>query len=104
MSVKLGDRGAVVAADSRTQMVAALATVPGLHASANVPDVPAEGATWPVWVQTTFAGSLAVPGVVTYDVYALLPAGYITTTVETGDGLLGQIASALWQRVRGAAR
>lgn len=86
----------VVPVDTRAQVVAALGTVDGLSASPNVPDVPTEGAAWPVWVQTTFDGSLALPGRPTYDVYALLPAGYVTTTVETADGLLGQVASALW--------
>jgi hypothetical protein len=97
MSVKLGDSAPLlVAADSRTQIVTALATVPSLTASPQVPDVPTEGAAWPVWVQTTFDGVLALPGRGTFDVYALLPAGYIATTVETADGLLGQLVRALW--------
>jgi hypothetical protein len=95
MSTKLGTQ-TVVPVGSREQLVAALATVPGLSASPNVPDVPTEGAAWPTWVQTTFAGSLALPGRATYDVYALLPAGYATTTVEAADGLLGQLVSVLW--------
>jgi hypothetical protein len=49
-----------------------------------------------VWVQTTFNGTLLLPGRATFDVYALLPAGYVVTTVETADGLLGQVAAALW--------
>jgi len=99
MSVKLGDRGqqSLVANGSRAQIVAALATVPSLTASPNVPDVPTEGAAWPVWTQTTFDGALGLPGRATFDVYALLPAGYVATTVETADGLLGQIVEALWR-------
>jgi len=98
MTVKLGAVGQpVVAANSRAAIVTALATVPSLSAFPNVPDVPTEGAAWPVWVQTTFGGSLAFPGATTYDVYALLPAGYVATTVETGDGLLGELVRALWQ-------
>lgn len=95
MTAKLGTR-AVIPTDSRDQVVAALASVAQLSATPNVPDVPTEGAAWPTWVQTTFAGSLALPGRATYDVYALLPAGYITTTVESADGLLGQLVTALW--------
>lgn len=87
----------VVATDSRDLIVAALATVPSLSASPSTPDVPTEGAAWPVWVQSTFDGVLALPGRATYDIYALLPAGYALHTVETGDGLLGQICTALWQ-------
>jgi hypothetical protein len=95
MTVKLGTQ-AVIPTDSRDLVVQALATVPGLSATPHVPDVPTEGAAWPTWVQTTFAGSLALPGRATYDVYALLPAGYITTTVESGEGLLGQLVTVLW--------
>lgn len=87
----------VVATDSRDLIVAALATVPGLSASPHIPDVPTAGAAWPVWVQSTFDGVLAVPGRATYDVYVLLPGDYVTTTVESGDGLLGQVCGALWQ-------
>ena len=97
MTVKLGTTRAIVATDSRTLLVQALATVPSLTASPNVPDVPTEGAAWPVWMQTTFDHSLGQPGIGTYDVYALLPAGYITTTVEAAEGLLGLICAALWQ-------
>lgn len=99
MTTKLGaprGSGPVVATDARTAVVQALATVPGLSATPNVPDVPTEGAAWPVWVQTTFNGTLLLPGRATFDVYALLPAGYVVTTVETADGLLGQVAAALW--------
>lgn len=95
---KLGTVGQqVVATDSRDLIVAALATVPSLSATPQLPDVPTEGAAWPVWVQSTFDGVLALPGRATYDVYALLPAAYAATTVETADGLLGQICRALWQ-------
>jgi len=96
--VKLGhgSQHSVVAADSRAQIVAALAAVPGISATPQTPEVPTEGAAWPVWVQTTFDGVLALPGRPTYDVYALLPAGHLATTVETGDGLLGQLTMALW--------
>src|SRR5262245_23899998 len=99
MTTKLGTRSSsqpVVATDSRAQIVSALAAVPDLIAGPNVPDVPTEGAAWPAWVQTTFDGTLLLPGRATFDVYVLLPAGYKTETVETADGLLGQVAQALW--------
>ena len=99
MTTKLGERpqGALVASDSRSANGVALGTVEGLTASPNVPDGPTEGAAWPVWVQTLFDASLGQPGRATFDVYVLLPAGYATTTVETADGLLGQVVGALWQ-------
>jgi hypothetical protein len=97
MSAKLGDAGQlVVATDSRALIVQALASITELSATPSVPDVPTEGAAWPVWVQSTFDGVLALPGRATFDVYALLPAGYALHTVETGDGLLGQLVRALW--------
>ena len=62
-TAKLGTaRASVVATDSRDLLVQALATVPSLAATPNVPDVPTEGAAWPVWVQSTFDRSLALPG------------------------------------------
>ena len=94
---KLGNAAAVLTPpDYRANVVAALATVPGLSAGPTVPDVPVEGSAWPTWVQTTFNGSLGAPGRPTYDVYALLPAGYPPETVERGDGLLGAVCAALW--------
>ena len=96
-TVKLGTARAIVASDSRTLLVQALATVPSLTVTPNVPEVPTEGAAWPVWVQSTPDGSLALPGRATYDLYVLLPAGAIATTVESGDGLHGQVVAAIWQ-------
>lgn len=97
MTSKLGSRPlAVIAPDYRATVVAALSNVASLVPSSNVPDVPTEGAAWPVWIQTTFDGVLALPGRPVYDVYCLLPAGYPTDTVEKGDGLLGQVCEALW--------
>jgi hypothetical protein len=96
MSVKLGTTSSVVAPDSRSQVVSALAGVDSLTATPNVPDVPTEGAAWPVWVQTTFDGVMGLPGMATFDVYALLPAGSAQTTAEAADALLGQLCQALW--------
>ena len=88
--------GPVVPTDARAALLGALQTVPGLVVSATVPESPTEGSAWPVWIQTTFDGVLSQPGRPTYDVYVLLPAGHPVTTVETADGLLGQVCSALW--------
>ena len=100
-ATKLGtprpETGAVVATTHRDLLVAALATVPALTATPHIPDVPGEGAAWPVWMQSTFDGTIGLPGVGTYDIYALLPAGYVTTTIEASDGLLGLICQALWR-------
>ena len=98
MNSKLASRAGepVVVAESRAAIVAALATSPGLVAVPNVPDVPTEGAAWPVWVQSIPSGALLSPMRATYDIYALLPAGYVATTVEAGDGLVGQMCRALW--------
>jgi hypothetical protein len=96
---KLADaapRAITMPGDTRASIVAALGAVPGLVPSANVPDVPTPGAAWPAWVQTTFAGTLARPGIPAYDVYVLLPAGYRADTVEQGDSLLALVADALW--------
>lgn len=94
---KLGTVGQpVVAADSRALIVTALDTVPTLSATANVPDVPSDSSAWPVWVQSTFDGVLGLPGRATFDVFVLLPAGYIASTIERADGLLGQVVAALW--------
>lgn len=93
---KLASRAILAPADTRQAIVDALASVPGLVGYPSVPDVPTEGAAWPTWVQSTFTGVLAVPGVPAYDVYVLLPAGYRAETVEQGDSLLAQVAAALW--------
>jgi hypothetical protein len=92
----LAPRAITMPGDTRAAIVAALGAVPGLVPSTNVPDVPTPGAAWPAWVQTTFAGTLASPGVPAYDVYVLLPAGYRQDTVEQGDSLLALVVDALW--------
>lgn len=80
----------------RDKLVAALATVPGLTATATNPDTPVAGSAWPVWVMARFqAGKLSHPYVNDYDVHVVLPSGYIATTVESGDGFVPVVAAAL---------
>lgn len=96
-AVKLGTPAPEIAeSDSRAQVVAALATVPSLIASSDMPDVPTEGSAWPVWTQTTPDGSLADPSLDTYTVWVLLPAGYSSATVAASDQLRRQVWWALW--------
>jgi hypothetical protein len=83
-------------ADTRAALVSALATVPGLSATRAAPDNPTAGATWPVWATTTYTGRVGSPGVHTYDVYVVLPAGYLPSSVDAADGLRDQVAGALW--------
>lgn len=82
--------------DARAALTAALGTVTGLSATPSAPDVPTAGAAWPVWAQTTYNGRVGAPAVSTYDVYVVLPAGYLPSTVDTADGLRDQVAGALW--------
>jgi hypothetical protein len=73
----------------------ALATVPGLIPTDTTPKAPTPGAAWPRWVQTTFAGKLHRVAVSAYDVLVVLPAGTNEITVESADGLMEDIATAL---------
>ena len=96
MSLATRPEPLAASADTRAALVAALSTVQGLSASRAAPDVPTAGAAWPVWTQTTYAGRLGAPAVHTYDVYVILPAGYLPSTVDQADGLRDQVAAALW--------
>jgi hypothetical protein len=84
------------ALDARAALVGALGAVPGLTATSSAPDVPTAGATWPVWAQNTYGGTIGAPSVRTYDVFVILPAGYAPDTVDQADGLVDQVATALW--------
>jgi hypothetical protein len=79
----------------RERIVSALGTVAQLSAYPSAPDNPVAGDAWPVWVMGRYAGKLGLTLVNDYDVLAILPAGYAATTVETGDGLLWPLSSAL---------
>lgn len=98
MTVKLaGAPAAVVATASRALIVSALGTIPDLSAFPDMPDVPTAGAAWPVYVQTTPDGWLSQPGLDTFDVWVLLPAGYSSATVAAADAIRTDIWAALHQ-------
>lgn len=80
---------------SRQSLVDALGAVPGLVAGHNAPDVATAGSAWPRWVQTTYAGRLCSVAQDEFDVYAILPADYIATTVDQGDQFRDLIEPAL---------
>lgn len=85
------------AAGARQTLVDALETVPGLSAGISAPDVATAGAAWPRWVQSTYDAKLCAPTSDQYDVIAVLPGDYATTTVESGDELRDLIEPALWR-------
>jgi hypothetical protein len=82
-------------ADTRARLVAALNTVPGLAATSEVPDVATPGAAWPRWRQTLWNGPLCDPAQHAYDVYVVLPAAYLATTVDEGDSFRDLVAPVL---------
>jgi hypothetical protein len=99
MSLSAPARGAAKvsgAQDTRQTLVDALGAVQGLTATPSAPDVATAGATWPVWALTDYAGRLGAPSRRTYDVFVVLPAGYLPDTVDQADGLVDQVAGALW--------
>src|SRR5262245_31267786 len=91
-----GPEPATTATDTRAAITAALGAIEGLSAAGAAPDGPAAGAAWPVWATATFNGRIGAPAVWTYDVYVVLPAGYLPSTVDKADGLVDQVVAALW--------
>jgi len=83
-------------AADRASIVEALAAIPSVVASASAPDVPTEGATWPVWDLTEYAGKVGAPSQPAYFIYRLLPAGYTPETVDAGDRIVQELEDALW--------
>lgn len=79
----------------RQAIVDALATVEGVSPHYTNPDAPVAGDAWPVWVIANFSGKLCRVVVNDFDVLAILPASYAPTTVESGDGLMPLLATAL---------
>lgn len=81
---------------ARQAIVDALGTVPGLAPTSTHPKAPTPGVCWPRWVETRYQnGKLCNLAVADYDVYVILPNAAMETTVETSDGLLPQVATAL---------
>jgi len=97
MSLANGSAGttATRAQDTRSALVAALATVQGITAYPVVPDQATAGAAWPKWIQTTYGGHLCTLAVDTYEVLVTLPAGYVATTVDQGDAFRDAVAFAV---------
>lgn len=86
----------VAVAPARQALLDALALVPGLIPSGTMPDTPMAGAAWPVWAESRYQdGKLCRPLRHTYEVRVILPAGWLPETVDTADGLLELLASAL---------
>lgn len=83
------------ASDTRSALVAALATVEGITAYPVTPDAVTAGAAWPNWVQNTYDGHLCETAVRTYEVLVTLPAAYIATTVDQGDSFVDTVAAAI---------
>src|SRR5262245_16165131 len=80
---------------TRAAIVAELATVPGLTATTAAPDQATAGAAWPRWIQTTYDGHLCTLARDQYDVLVTLPADYLATTVDQGDGFRDTVALVL---------
>ena len=83
------------AQDTRSRIVAALATVDGVTAYPVVPDQATAGAAWPKWVQTTYDGRLCSLARDTYECLVTLPASYLATTIDQGDAFRDVVAHAL---------
>jgi hypothetical protein len=79
----------------RARIVEALATVEGISPHATNPDAPIAGDAWPVWVIANFSGKLSRLPVNDFDVLCILPASYAPTTVESADGFMPLLATAL---------
>lgn len=84
------------ASGTRATLVDALGAVSGVLASGSSPDVATAGSAWPRWVQTTYAGKLCDVARDEFDVYVVLPADYLETTVDEGDTFRDAIEPALW--------
>lgn len=83
-------------APARQAVVDALATVPGLTATASMPDTPDAGAAWPVWAESRYRdGKLSHPLAHTYEVRVVLTAAYHPDTVDAADGLVELVCRAL---------
>jgi len=77
-------------------IVAALETIPELTAYPATPDAITDGAAWPIWSNTVWTGGkLCRSPVSTYDVVAILPAGYTPEAVQIAGGLRDRIYLAL---------
>lgn len=73
----------------------ALATIPGIVAYDAEPDQKAPGIAWPVLRELNPDGSFCAPYTRTYDVFAVLPAGYGPHSAQVADDLIEPLVDAL---------
>lgn len=78
---------------AREDILAALATVPGLSPHPSQPPAIAAGTAWPVWRSSTWANRCLALG--TWWVYVALPAAALDVTVAEADPLVEVIGLAL---------
>jgi len=77
----------------RADIVAALATVPGLAPSDTAPAVITAGAAWPVWASSTLVSACYWRTL--WYVFVALPAGDQASSAEAGDPLIELVGQAL---------
>jgi hypothetical protein len=82
-------------ADVRAELVALLDGLGSLTGYPVAPDQATAGAAWPKWVQSLPNGHLCDTWATTWEVYAVLPADYLATTVDQGDKLRDELAPVL---------
>ena len=81
---------------TRDQIVAALASGPGLSASPTQPATVAAWAAWPVWRITTWRNQVADGARdISWYVFVALPASERAATVDAADPAVEQIGQAL---------
>jgi len=80
---------------TRAAIVATLDGIAGLTGTSSAPDNATAGAAWPRWIQTTYDGHLCTLAKDSWDVLVTLPAGYLASTVDDGDGFRDVVALAL---------
>jgi hypothetical protein len=83
------------AADVRAGLVTLLNGLGSLTGYPVAPDQATAGAAWPKWVQSTYTGHLCDTREDTWEVYAVLPADYLATTVDQGDQLRDELVPEL---------
>lgn len=78
----------------RQAIVDALAKVDGLNPSPSAPAPVVAGSAWPGWAFTTWRNACATS--TNWFVFVALPNGLHPATVDAGDELVEDIATALW--------
>lgn len=81
---------------TRDQIVAALASVPGLSPSPTTPETIVDGSAWPAWVSTTWLNTQGAVRTRWY-IFVALTAGDREATALEGDPLVEAVGNALWR-------